>query len=99
MTNRSCPDHICENEAERHEGRVEVLEFIRDHIEVGETYRLRDADLAFAELLPSKPGWLEQEEYEERTRVGFQLERLAKATSEFAMAQFALTARSNSDEA
>jgi hypothetical protein len=40
--------------------------------------RLGEADLAFGELLPPKPGWLEQEEYEERTNVGFQLERLAK---------------------
>lgn len=93
------PDHICENEAERHEWRVEVLEFVRDHVEVGETYRLGEADLAFAELLPEKPGWLEQEDYEERTRVGFQLERLTKTASEFSMAQFALAARSGADDA
>ncbi len=72
------PDHICANEAERHEWRAEVIEFIRDHIDAGETYRLSAADLEFGELLPDKPGWLEQDEYEERTRIGFQLERLTK---------------------
>jgi hypothetical protein len=72
------PEHICENEAERHEWRIEVLEFIRDHIEADAVYRLGEENLEFAELLPSKPGWLEQDEYEERTRVGFCLERLAR---------------------
>jgi hypothetical protein len=72
------PDHICANEAERHGWRVEVLGFIRDHIVSAEVYRLGEADLAFSELLPEKPAWLEQEEYEERTSVGFHLERLAK---------------------
>ena len=72
------PEHMCENEAERHEWRAVVLAFIRDRIEPAEVYRLGKADLAFGELLPAKPGWLEQEEYEERTSVGFQLERLAK---------------------
>ena len=55
------PEHICENEAERHEWRVAVLEFIRDRIEAAEVYRLGEADLRFGELLPEKPGWLEQE--------------------------------------
>lgn len=72
------PPEMCENEAERHEWRADVLGFIRDHIEPAETYRLGEADLAFGELLPAKPGWLEQEDYEERTAVGFQLERLVK---------------------
>jgi hypothetical protein len=72
------PTHMCGNEAERHEWRAEVLRFIHDHIESAETYRLGEADLAFGELLPAKPGWLEQDEYEERTSVGFQLERLVK---------------------
>ena len=30
------PEHICENEAERHEWRGAVLEFIRDRIESAE---------------------------------------------------------------
>jgi hypothetical protein len=72
------PDHICENEAERHEWRAAVLAFIRDRIESAEVYRLGEDDLAFGELLPDKPGWLEQEEYEERTGFGFPLERLTK---------------------
>jgi hypothetical protein len=61
------PDHMCANEAERHEWRVDVLGFIRDHVDSASLYRLGEADLAFGELLPEKPGWLEQEEYEERT--------------------------------
>ena len=55
------PEHICENEAERHEWRAAVLGFIRDRIESAEIYRLGEADLQFGELLPEKPGWLEQE--------------------------------------
>jgi hypothetical protein len=72
------PEHMCENEAERFEWRAEVLEFLRDHIDPSEVYRLGQSDLAFGELLPPKPGSLEQEEYEERNRVGFELERLTK---------------------
>ena len=44
------PEHICENEAERHEWRAAVLEFIRDRIESAEVYRLGEADLRFGEL-------------------------------------------------
>jgi hypothetical protein len=72
------PEHMCENECERHEWRAEVLEFIRDHIDPSEVYRLGSADLEFGELLPPKPGWVEQQEYEERTSIGFNLERLTK---------------------
>ena len=92
------PDHICANEAQRHEWRADVIEFIRDHIDVGETYRLGEADLEFGELLPDRPGWLEQAEYEERTKVGFQLERLTKAAGELTSAQYALAARHVDDE-
>ena len=60
------PDEMCANEAERHTWRAEVLGFIHDHIESVEVYRLGEADLAFAELLPEKPWAIEQEEYEER---------------------------------
>jgi hypothetical protein len=84
------PDHMCVNEVQRHEWRAAVLGFIRDHIEPAEIYRLGEADLAFGELLPEKPGWMEQEEYEERTRVGFHLERLTKQASELAMSGFSL---------
>jgi hypothetical protein len=76
------PDHMCENEAERHDWRARVLDFIRAHIDSGAVYRLGEADLLFGELLPEKPGWLEQEEYEERTSVGFHLERLTKRLGE-----------------
>ena len=72
------PDHMCANEQERHEWRRDVLAFIRDHIDASKTYRLRDADLAFGELLPPMPGWMEQDEYEKEQRVGFNLERLTK---------------------
>jgi hypothetical protein len=77
------PDHMCENEAERQVWRADVLEFHRDHLEPLEIYRLGESDLAFAELLPPKPGWLEQDEYEERTRIGFGLERVAKRVCAF----------------
>jgi hypothetical protein len=86
------PDHICANEAERHEWRAEVLGFIRNHIDSIEMYRLGEADLAFGELLPEKPGWLEQDDYEERTRVGFSLERLAKRIGELPPREFAFVA-------
>lgn len=72
------PDQMCEHEAESNEWRAEVLEFLRDHLDATEVYRLGEADLHFGELLPPKPGGVEQEEYEERSRVGFALERLAK---------------------
>lgn len=73
------PEHMCANEAEREAWRADVLRFIRDHLDPAETYRLIAADLEFGELLPPKPGWLAQDEFEERTRVGFTLERMAKA--------------------
>jgi len=87
------PEHMCANEAERHEWRVDVLAFIRDHIDSAELYRLGEADLAFGELLPEKPDWLEQQEFEERTSVGFHLERLAKRMGELMPREFAIAAR------
>ena len=72
------PEHMCEHEAERHDWRAAVLDFIRRYIESYQTYRLGPEDLTFGELLPEKPGSVEQQEYEERTRVGFHLERVAK---------------------
>jgi hypothetical protein len=79
------PDHICENEAERHGWRARALAFLRDHLDSTKTYRIGEADLAFADLLPTKPGCLEQEEYEERTSVAFSLERLTKSAARMAM--------------
>ena len=72
------PEHMCECEAERHEWRAEVLDFIREHLEPLEIYRLDESDVEFGELLPPAPGSVEQAEYEERTRVGFGLERIAR---------------------
>lgn len=75
------PEQVCENEAERHEWRAEVLDFLREHLESLEVYRLGEADLEFGELLPEEPGWMEQEEYEERNRIGFELERLGRSVA------------------
>ncbi len=72
------PEHMCEHESERHEWRTNVLGFIRDHIEAAEVYRVGGSDLLLGELLPAKPWSIEQEEFEEPTSVGFQLERLTK---------------------
>ena len=72
------PDEMCENEAQRHEWKIEVLTLIREHIEPLEIYRLGAADLEFGELLPEKPGWMEQEEYERETGVAFNLGRLTR---------------------
>ena len=73
------PDHLCEREADRHEWRAKVLAFIRDRIEAVETYRLAAADLEFGGLLPRAPGSVAQEDYEQRNRIGFALERATKA--------------------
>ena len=73
--------------------------FIRDHIEPADVYRLGEPDLDFGELLPEKPGWLEQEEYEERTSVGFHLERLTKKVSEVLPREYGLAVgQAGSDE-
>jgi hypothetical protein len=87
------PEHMCANEAERHDWRADVLRFIRDHIEVAEIYRLGEEDLVFGELLPAKPEWIEQQEYEERTSVGFQLERLTRSVGDLVPRQFAFAAQ------
>ena len=84
------PEHMCTNESERHEWRADVLEFLRDHIEPTEIYRLAEADLEFGELLPEKPGALELSEYEERTAVGFHLGRMAKNIGAFERCEYAL---------
>src|SRR5262249_40855637 len=86
------PEHICSNEEERHRWRTDVLSFIRDHIEVGETYRLAQADLDFGELLPSAPECLAQEDFADRTRTGFALERIARASEGFGSLGYRLLA-------
>lgn len=93
------PAHMCENESERHAWRSRVLAFIRDHIEAGEIYRLDSADLEFGELLPATPEPLAQQEYEERTAVGFGLGRLAKTLDHLATAATALLYRHESPHA
>jgi hypothetical protein len=82
------PEHMCEHEAERHAWRAEVLTFVRDHLDAFEVYRLGANDLEFGELLPEKPGSVEQVDYEERTRIGFQLERLTKRLGELTPMRF-----------
>jgi hypothetical protein len=76
------PDHMCEHEATRYTWRADALEFIREHVDPSAMYLLGQSDLAFGELLPPKPGSLEQEEYEERTGMAFNLERLTKRIGE-----------------
>ena len=70
--------HMCENEAERQEWHARVLTFLCDYLDPSEIYRLDVADLEYAQLLPRKPEWLEQCEFEESTRAGFSLERIAR---------------------
>ena len=72
------PEHMCEYEQELHGWHAAALTYIREHIEGGEIYRLGPEDLAFGELLPPKPGLVQQEEYEREERIGFSLERIAK---------------------
>ena len=59
------PEHMCENEADRHAWRARVLRFIREHVDVTDMYRLGPDDLAFGELLPAAPDSVQQIEYEE----------------------------------
>lgn len=76
------PDHIVEEMIDRHEWRSEVLDFIRAHVESAETYRLGSYDLEFAELLPEAPDEIEDDEegeYDPRSRLAFQVRRLATA--------------------
>jgi hypothetical protein len=77
------PEHICEHETERLLWRVQVLEFLRDHVDPDQSYLVGPADLAFGELLPPKPESVEQVEYEERTAVGFHLGQLSKTVDRF----------------
>ena len=81
------PEHMCDNEAERHVWRIDVLQFIRDHLEPAETYRIGAADLECGELLPARPEWLAQDDYEERTRIAFALERMVKSVDRLATAR------------
>jgi hypothetical protein len=92
---RACifPEHMGEYEMELHEWRARVLGYIRDHIEGGEVYRLGEEDLEFGEILPEKPGCVEQEEFERETRADFIMERLAREMGSLSSAGFALASR------
>lgn len=72
------PEHICENEADQQEWRAEVLTFLRDHLDPSEVYRLGESDVDFGELLPRQPGWMEEDECDEGTRLGFGVGRYAR---------------------
>jgi hypothetical protein len=75
------PAHMCELEVDRHAWRARVLDFLRGHVEVKDTYHLALQDLELAELLPARPGSVEQSEFEQRTALAFQVERLTRAVS------------------
>ena len=98
------PEQMCEHEEERHAWRAEVLAYIREHIEGGEVYRLTAADLKFGEILPQPSGLVSQVEYEEKHRVGFSLERIAKEIGrrpyglEYELAELAQRTRTVPDE-
>ena len=49
-------EEMCDNEAEQHDWRPDVLEFIRDHVDPREAYQLSEADLVFSELRPERAG-------------------------------------------
>ena len=70
---------ISEHEARRHQWHADVLTFIRDQIEPGETYRLGAADVEFAELLPEKPDVVAQAEDEECHELSTYLRQLARS--------------------
>jgi hypothetical protein len=86
------PEHMCENAEEEERWRVDVLTFIRDHIDASEVYRLDQDDLAFGELLPEKPGWMEQEEYERDNALRFGVERLYRSSRGFDFCRAGLAA-------
>jgi hypothetical protein len=87
------PEQICEFESERHQWRAEVLACIRDHIEGSEVYRLGEEDLEFGEILPEKPGCVEQDDFERENRVDFNLERLTKEVGSLASGGYAFAPR------
>ena len=76
------PQHLCESEIERHKWRADFLTFLHDHLDPAEVYRLSEMDLEFAELLPSPPAWLEDDEYEAATRATFDLPPYARRVCE-----------------
>jgi hypothetical protein len=80
---RAAKARCCTSAAERqhYAGRASTLALLRDHILPAESYTLGQSDLRLIEMVaaePPKPGWVVQHEYEERTSIGFNLERLTK---------------------
>ena len=72
------PEHICKNEADRQLWRAEVLSFLRDRLDPSEIYRIGESDAEFGELLPRQPGWMEEDECDEGTRLSFSTGRYAR---------------------
>ena len=62
------PAHIIDESIERHAWRARVLAVIREHVEPSEIYRIGQADLVFAELLPPTPEIVAEQDYEETYR-------------------------------
>jgi hypothetical protein len=87
------PEHMCDFERELHEWRAEVLAYLRDHLDASEVYRLGEADLEFGELLPEKPGCVEQEEFERETGPQFAIERLAREVRKLTFGDYAVASR------
>ena len=87
------PEHMCEFERELHEWRAEVLAYLRDHLDVSEVYLLGESDLEFGELLPDKPGCVEQEEFERETGPQLAIERLAKEVRKLTFGGYAVASR------
>ena len=87
------PEHMCDFERELHEWRAEVLAYLRDHLDASEVYRLGEADLEFGELLPEKPGCVEQEEFERATGPQLAIERLAKEVRKLTFGGYAVASR------
>jgi hypothetical protein len=70
--------HNTSTQQEFHQWRAETLAYIREHVEGGELYRLGPDDVEFGEILPQKPGVVEQAEFERENSIGFSMERIAK---------------------
>ena len=85
------PEHICENEAERHEWRAAVLGFIRDRSNPPRS--IDRAKGSTVRRVAAGTGWLEQEEYESAPAWDSDLERLSKKVGEVLPRELAIAAR------
>ena len=84
------PTEMCENSEEEERWRMQVLMFIRDHIDASGVSRLDRRDLEWGELLPEMPAEMKQEEYERKNALRFGVERLHRMSS-FDFCRAALT--------